>query len=83
MIAVIATTNDRMFYEFYKKIASMSKRMEKLELKVDYTHEIIQRQQEYETLGEEAIKSFVGTWFEMSKHYKKWVFIAQYYNMVF
>ena len=39
--------------------------MEELELKVD--HAIIQRQQEIIIRGEEAIKIFVGTWFEMSK----------------
>ncbi|KAG2251092.1 hypothetical protein Bca52824_081228 [Brassica carinata] len=56
----IATANDRMFDEFYRKIdaiyfplsnsiASLSQRMEELELKVEYTHEIIQRQQEHIT----------------------------------
>lgn len=72
----ISTAQERMFDEFYKKIDAiyfplsnsigwLHTCMEELHLKVDYTHEIIQRQ--HIARGEEAIKSFVGTWFEMSK----------------
>ena len=67
MYAKIHRTMDRLFYPLHNSIAWISKTMEELQHKLEYTKWIIQRQQDYITRGEEAIKSFVGTWFKMSR----------------
>ncbi|KAF3569431.1 hypothetical protein DY000_02014944 [Brassica cretica] len=72
MIAEVYTAQERMFDDFCRSLDAtyyplnnsirwLRKCMEELELKVDYTHSIIQRHEEHKTRGEEAIKSFVGT----------------------
>ncbi|KAF3508491.1 hypothetical protein F2Q69_00006522 [Brassica cretica] len=61
------TKIDVIYCPLNNSIAWIRKTMEELQLKVDHIQWIIQRQQEDKTKGEEAIKSFVGTWFKMSK----------------
>ncbi|KAH0910763.1 hypothetical protein HID58_034084, partial [Brassica napus] len=58
---------DAIYYPLNNSVAWRRKTMEKVQLKVDYHHEIIHRHQEYITKGKEATKSFVCTLFEMSK----------------
>ena len=60
-------TIGRLFYPLHNSIAWIIKTMEELRQKLDYTKWIIQRQQYHITKSEKAIKSFVGTWLEMSK----------------
>lgn len=43
---------DGIYYPLTNSVAWLSKCMDDLQLKVDYTHEIIQRQQEHKTRGE-------------------------------
>lgn len=57
-------TMDRLLHPLQNSIAWISKTMEELQQKLDYTERIIQRQQDHITKGEEAIKNFDGTWFE-------------------
>ncbi|KAF3567057.1 hypothetical protein DY000_02016122 [Brassica cretica] len=76
----IETGRDKMFDEFYRNIDDIyfplvnpvaalegQMEMEALKMKIDSPHETIRRQQDHITKDQEAIKSFVGIWFEMSK----------------
>lgn len=58
---------DNVYFSFVYHVPALEGQMETLKLKVDSAHRTIKRQQDHRTRGEKAIKSFVGTWFEMSK----------------
>ncbi|WZY72351.1 hypothetical protein YC2023_004591 [Brassica napus] len=78
MIAEVYTTQEDMMDDIYRRldeiyypidsrIGWIHKFIENIEERLDQISDTVERQERQRTKGEKAIRSFVGTWFEMSE----------------